>query len=502
MRPLVINPVLYMHSTIRTALAAAASSVALVSLSHASPVYQPPGSNLTYGDVTHGQRVQSASTNPAAAAADLARGREARTRGTVFSASAGLEYGNIQELFDFYDRVTRGYNPSDPGEGGGPGQNPGDKPDGGVDLGEIWDSLDPDLQAAVQSIAGEVARQVAIGAVIRAEGYGKAWVAADLPFVVGNEYLGGAWTFGINYSGATKAFGLVDDIEFDPDAARQILEDWFALLPTDRPSILPVSRDVILDYDATTNGVGFGLLNDSSLVAKSTRTTELSAGYSRIAYASDAGSLFLGLRGQVYLMDLGRASVRFGDITDSEELFDQIRNGDFRSDTRAGFDLGALWVADSYQFGIQLKNVNEPRFQFPGVDLAPYSSDRIIEFLTSDQTYTMDRQVKLEASAFGKERRWSAHLGLDADPATDPLGDEFQWLTLSTGFVTDSRWVPSFRLGYRENLAGTELRYVSAGLTAFRFLNIDVASALDTVTIDGDKLPQGLMFSLGFQVTW
>lgn len=491
-----------MHPAIRKAVVTSASSIALVSSSLAGPVYQPPGSNLTYGDVTHGQRVQSASTNPAAAAADLARGREARTRGTVFSASAGLEYGNIQELFDFYDQVTKGYNPSEPGEGGGPGQNPGDKPDGGIDLGEIWNNLDPDIQAAVESIAAEVARQAAIAAVIKTEGYGKAWVAADLPFVIGNEYLGGAWTFGLNYSGTAKAFGLVDELDFDRDAARQALEDWFAQLPGNRPIALPVSDDVVLNYDPATNGVGLGIVNDSSIIAKSARTTEISAGYSRLALATDAGSLFLGMRGQLYYMELGRTSVRFGDITDSSELFDEIRDANFRSDTRAGFDLGALWVADRYQAGIQVKNVNEPRFQFPGVDLTPYSSDQIIDFLTRDQTYTMDRQVKLEASAFGKERRWSVHVGLDADPATDPLGDEFQWLTLSTGFVTDSRWIPSFRFGYRENLAGTELKYVSAGLTAFRFLNFDVASALDTVTIDGDKLPQGLMFSLGFQITW
>jgi hypothetical protein len=29
-----------------------------------------------------------------------------------------------------------------------------------------------------------------------------------------------------------------------------------------------------------------------------------------------------------------------------------------------------------------------------------------------------------------------------------------------------------------------------------------VSSALDTVRIGGDKLPRGLMISLGFQVTW
>ena len=38
----------------------------------AQNLFQPPGANLTYGDVTHGMRIQSASTNPAAAAADLA----------------------------------------------------------------------------------------------------------------------------------------------------------------------------------------------------------------------------------------------------------------------------------------------------------------------------------------------------------------------------------------------------------------------------------------------
>lgn len=83
----------------------------------AGPVYQPPGANLTYGDVTHGQRVQSASSNPAAAAADLARGTGKSTRGTVLSGAAGLEYGGVQDLFDFYDEVTGAYEPSDPGSG-------------------------------------------------------------------------------------------------------------------------------------------------------------------------------------------------------------------------------------------------------------------------------------------------------------------------------------------------------------------------------------------------
>jgi hypothetical protein len=469
----------------------------------AGPVYQPPGANLTFGDVTHGQRIQSASGNPAAAAADLARGDETLTRGVVLSAAAGLEYGNVQNLFDFYDEVTGAYKPDDPGDGGGgPGQNPGDKPDDGIDLGDIWDSLDPDFQATIEAVGKEVAIQTALLALIREEGYGKAWLSADAPFIVGGEYLGGAWTFGVNWSGTAKAFGLVEAIDFDADAAEMALEDWFNQLPINRPVQFNVSDEVLLAIEPVTDAVKFVIQNDSSMLSKGAQMTELNVGYSRHVWSNSAGSLYLGAEARLYLMRLSRLTVRFGDITNSEELFDYIFDHDFRNDEALGVDIGALWVGENYQFGAQLTNVNEPKFNFPEVNLDLYNNLEIIGFLMRDQSYIMDRQLKLEASLFTGDRRWSAHLGVDADSATDPMGDKYQWLTLSTGFITDSRWIPSARIGYRQNLAGTELNYLSIGLTAFKVVNIDIASALDTVRIDGTTLPQGLMVSIGFQVTW
>jgi len=207
-----------------------------VTAAWAQSVFQPPGANLTYGDVTHGQRLQSASGNPAAAAADLARAAEKKPRGIVLSAAAGLEYGNVQNLFDFYDELTKAYEPSDPGDGGGgPGQDPGDKPDGGIDLGIIWDSLDPDVQATIKAASQEVAKQTVLLALIKEEGYGKAWLSANAPFILGSEGFGGAWTFGANWSGTSKAFGIVEAIDFDEDAARAALEDWINQLPINRP---------------------------------------------------------------------------------------------------------------------------------------------------------------------------------------------------------------------------------------------------------------------------
>ena len=468
----------------------------------AGPVYQPAGANLTLGDVTHGNRLQSASSNPAAAAADRARAGGKPVRGTVVSGAAGLEYGNVQNLFDLYNELTQAYAPSDPGTGGGPGQDPGDKPDDGINIGDILDTLDPQIQDTLNALAREVATQTVLLLLIREEGYAKAWLAADAPFVFDKQVLGGTWTLGVNWSGSSKTYGITEPIEFDLDAARQAIEDWVNALPIDRPASLSISDDIVLTPQPGTNSVFLAITNDSSLVSKSSQTTEFSLSYSREALSRESGALYFGAQANIYLKQLSRLSVRFGDITNSEELFDAIRDADFRTDEGAGLDLGVLWVANNYQLGVQVTNINEPKFVFPDVNLAPYRSESIISALENDKTYVMDRQFKLEASLFSQDRRWSAHLGYDVDSATDALGDRFQWLTLSGGFMTDSWWIPSARIGYRQNLAGTELGYVSIGATLFKYVNVDIASALDTVKIDGQKLPQGVMGSIGFEISW
>ena len=468
----------------------------------AGPVYQPPAANLTLGDVTHGKRILSASSNPAAAAADRARGAGKPVRGTVISGAGGLEYGNVDNIFDLYNQLSAAYAPSDPGTGGGPGQDPDDKPDDGINIGDILDQINPDIGEALNALVQEVATQTALLLLIQQEGYGKAWITADAPFVFDKQWLGGTWTFGVNWSGSSKAYGATEPIDFDPDLALQRVEAWVNTLPIDRPGSFEVSDDIELTPTPGQNAVFLAITNDSSLLSKSTQTTEFRVGYSREAMSSERGTLFYGGRANIYLKQLSRVSVRFGDITDSEELFDAIRNADFRSDEGAGLDLGILWVADNYQLGAQVTNINEPEFRFPDVNLRPYNSEEAIRFLESDALFKLDRQLKLEASVFTDDRRWSAHLGYDWDPVTEPMGDRFQWLTLSGGLTTDSWWIPSVRIGYRQNLAGTELGYVSLGTTLFKYVNIDIASALDTVKIDDQTLPQGLMASIGFEISW
>jgi hypothetical protein len=463
--------------------------------------FQPPGANLTFGDVTHGMRAQSASTNPAAAAADLARQDDSKS-GAIVSAAAGLEYGNIQEIWDFYDEISQAFKKSDPDiDIDAPGQLPELKPPFGIDLGEIWDQLDPDIQDEVDAIVGEATRQAAILALIKNDGYAKAWISADAPFVFAKPRWGGAWTMQLGWSGASRTYGIVQPIDLDKETARAAIQDWFDTEILDRPPSLQVGGQVKLLIDAV-GKVSFVLQNDSLIASKSHQLSTLSTGYSRAAWSNDAGTLYLGAEAHLHNMQLSRLAVRFGDITDSELLFDYIRDADFESDTRVSFDVGALWVGDNYQLGAQLTSFNEPDFEFPDVNLEPFRDEGIIQRIRSDRTYKMERQLKLEASLYSNDRRWSGHLGVDANSAADPLGNDYQWLTVSAGYETGNQWTPGLRLGYRQNLAGTEKTYASLGITVFKYINLDISSALDVTRIDGQKLPEGLMGSIGFQISW
>jgi len=466
----------------------------------AGPLYQPPGLNLTYGDVVHRALVPPTSANPAAPAQWRAMRGEQPARGTTISAGAGLEYGNVQELFQFIDELSAAFRPSRPGTGGGPGQTP--DPDKGIDIGRIIDAIDPDLRPVLDAIAREVSAQTTLLGLMASEGYGKSWFGADAPIAWGSEFLGGTWTTDISWSGASKAFGVAVPIEFDLDEAAIELDRWVRDTLGELSGQVPLSGQVQVRADPDTRNIIVVLDNDSLMLTKSSQLTELSIGYSREAWTGNRGRLYFGLETKLYLMRLSRFSARLGDITDSKALFQAIDNASFRNESKVSIDLGLLWEGRNYQLGMQWTNINEPGFTYPAVDVSPYRDQRIVDFLQSDRRYSMDRQLKLEASLFSTNRRWSTHLGIDAVAAADPFGDEFQWLTFSGALQRDNKWLTGLRLGYRRNLAGSELQYLSFGITAFGIVNMDLASALDTVSISGQRLPRGLMGSIGFDIDW
>ena len=155
------------------------------------------------------------------------------------------------------------------------------------------DQLDPDIQDELDAIVDEATRQAAILALIKTDGYAKAWISADAPFVFAKPRWGGAWTMQLGWSGASRAFGIVQPINLDRETARAAIQDWFDTEIVDRPSSLQVGGQVELLINAV-GKVSFVLQNDSVIAFKSTQLSTLSSGYSRATWSNNAGTLYFG----------------------------------------------------------------------------------------------------------------------------------------------------------------------------------------------------------------
>ena len=78
--------------------------------------------------------------------------------------------------------------------------------------------------------------------------------------------------------------------------------------------------------------------------------------------------------------------------------------------------------------------------------------------------------------------------------------DNYQWVSVGAGFASDNWWLPGARIGARKNMVGTKLTYVTAGITVFNIVNLDLATTTETIKVDGDTVPRGLILNIGSQV--
>jgi len=172
------------------------------------------------------------------------------------------------------------------------------------------------------------------------------------------------------------------------------------------------------------------------------------------------------------------------------------------SDSGLGLDLGLLWVSENYRVGATFTNINEPSFDTGTVDLTNYDpNSSVTQRLAADSSYTMEKQLSVEASLYTASQNWVVSAAMDGNAVKDSLGDEYQWATLSAAYASDSWYLPGIRAGYRANLAGTEITYYTLG-TTIAIVNLDVAWSPDDVTIDGKSVPRGAMVNLGLELSF
>ena len=457
------------------------------------------GPASTLGKVSNGQTAISNSGNPAAIGFDRQRMDQSDTvLGGVY-LGGGLEYGNVEELFDLYDELSNAIKDDGgtSGGGGNGGGGNGGNGGGGLDFGDI-DINNPDIAAAIDRIKTEATRIGGLLALVAVEGYANADATVDLPLIVNKDVLGGTLGFNFSYSGSASAVGFMEELNFDAATAQAELEAAFNLQPGDPITTFDLSGGLSVTVDPSTGAVSGTFANDSLLATRAAQESQLGLTYSYPVSMGDESTLYLGATAKFVRMGLTRIATRIGDITDAEGLFDDIRNAKFRTTNKLGMDLGALWVAHHVTLGASVTDAFEPSYQFNDIDTSNFDNLDLAQLIDRLQTFTQERQITLEASTYTEDRQWALSTSYEGNAVIDPLGDEHQWFTVSGGWHSNNFWLPSVRIGYQTNQVGSEISMYKLGFSMFRYVDLDVGMSSKKIELDGTSLPTGASVSLGF----
>jgi len=455
---------------------------------------QPRNASLNYS-----QKSLSNAGNPAAAALIVKRKDPHVMTGGSIEFGAGIEYGGLDELFTKIDKLSAQFNPPKDDQPSSEPQLPTpENPDRDYQWMDLFEKY-PELEDRLDMVKKQVASTAGIVALVATEGYGKAEARGDANFVLNENLWGGTLLLGASYKGNAKALGIFDDFNLDAEQAKTELAKIPGFTEDDPIQELDLSGGITLLYNPANQKVKFTFDNDSLLLIKATKIAQVSLAYSKHALAFKQGDLYWGAKPTFYRVGLTNVSTRMGEVTDSESLFDDINNADFRYENGFDLDLGVVWAAKHYQLGAAVSNIIENSYNFPDIELRKFSSAKVLKQISFHQKFTMQRQVKLEVGIYTAQRNWSLNAEIDANPVVDPMRDRYQWLTVTGGYAADSWWLPSARLGFSRNLAGSQLAYLNAGVTVMKFFNIDLATTLDTVTLDGNEMRRGASINFGVQ---
>jgi len=473
----------------------------------AEPIYHPSGPKLTFGGATHRQMTVSDMGNPAHPAIDPTPDDDAGRYGIGLSIGGGIEYEGNDNLFKLLNSAGSDDALAPPSDGDG--GDSGDGQDGTTlddIIGNIVGDLTPEQQAKLDELITEMSEEaLAAGAfliIAATDLNAKVFISADVPVLISNSALGGTWTFGANASLTTNLKGLAEPINFNSDgtALESLLVGLTSLDPNDPVTTFEIGNIANLTVDPATGETTYQFTNNSAVSTRAAQITEISVGYSRKVWQQQDNDIYVGIKPKYYDVGLSNKVIPIANITDAKSIFDALDKSNFKYSQDFGVDIGAIWTGKQYQFGATVTNLNEPSFNYPAADLSGFSSQAIINAVRELETYTMKRQLKLEGGFITPSGAWGLNFGLDANAVPDPMRDDYQWASVGASFASDSWWLPGARLGARRNLAGSQLLYYTAGVTAFNILNLDLATTSETITVDGHTVPRGLMANISMQV--
>jgi len=448
--------------------------------SFAMPLQHPSGSNLTYGAISNGQSIMSDITNPAAGASILIKEDGQFRFGILSSFGVGYEIGDVADLVNKLDSTIDKFTNA-------PGSN--------LQTLDASGDLTTNVNRIVTLVNTDIAKINSLLLNLETNGYFKGFAALHaplMPFVITHKALSGSFVIDINAS----AVGLATFLESN-------------IANISGADITNAVQTALLGGQ-TSFQLNDVINSDSATVVKGAGILEMSLGYSTSIWESDSSRLFLGLRGNYFSVELTRFVQKLDDSSGQSlnDIYKNNKDKNAKDNTGIGIDLGLLWVGENTRAGATLKNINKPSFDYNPIDTSLFTDPAIIAKLQASDKYEMEPQLKLEGALFTENQNWVFGVAVDANAIEDSVGQEFQWATASAAYATDTFLIPGLRIGYRANLAGTELSYLTAGAT-FGWFNLDIAYSLEEITVEQNDLttlegtvPRSIIVNLGLELTF
>ncbi|HEY0680854.1 MAG TPA: conjugal transfer protein TraF [Steroidobacter sp.] len=271
-----------------------------------------------------------------------------------------------------------------------------------------------------------------------------------------------------------------------------------------------------LDSPLTYNAVSEEVETASAAYVKAGQIDEIAIGFSRPVWKPSAGQLIVGGNVRYLQATLSKQVVALDAVEDDEDVEDILEDSydaNERKSSNVTLDVGAIFDFSNYRVGMTLANLTEPEFEYGAIGTncgalsgsaqyncytAAFYGDRI----ALNETWTLERLATLEGAMFFASGAGSLAASVDLNDVHDPVGDLNQNMKVALGYKTQTNWLPDLRLGYRKNLAGTELSSASVGFTFFGAVHFDVACGLESTDIDGSSVPRTLAFNLGFEMSY
>lgn len=272
----------------------------------------------------------------------------------------------------------------------------------------------------------------------------------------------------------------------------------------------------LLDAELTYNNQNNSFATASALYLKSGIQQTFSVSYGREVFENQSGTLYAGTKLKYFHMELSKQVLPLIELA-GEKLSDFIQDEydqNKQSTGNLGLDLGVVWDANAYRIGLTVENINSPTFDYGEVgvnctDIVENTASR--DSCESAKYFT---EITGEISAREKHKKQAImradvlvnlsdsvqlSTAIDLSKYDDIVGDDNQWLHSAIIYNSNGYILPSIRVGYHKNLSGFKTSSITAGLTLFEIVSLDLEYGLESVEVDGTSAPRRAGFSLSIQ---